>query len=84
MRTPIPAKHDGPISAHSKPTTAAAWSGPIHKKCRKMVTFEEWNTYNLIPEQYRMHKEAKALILSVPFIELHVYLWTFSDGQFTQ
>lgn len=24
MRTPIPAKHDGPISAHSKPTTAAA------------------------------------------------------------
>lgn len=24
MRTPIPAKHDGPISAHSKPTTIAA------------------------------------------------------------
>lgn len=24
MRTPIPAKHDGPISAHNKPTTVAA------------------------------------------------------------
>lgn len=24
MRTPIPAKHDGPISAHNKATTVAA------------------------------------------------------------
>lgn len=37
--TPIPAKHDGPISDHSRPTTAAAWRGPTHKKCRKMVTW---------------------------------------------
>lgn len=70
-RTPIPAKHDGPISAHSKPTTAAAWRGPIHKKCRKIVTFKwEWNTHNLIPDQYRTHQLDKPLILSVRFIEL--------------
>lgn len=38
MRTTMPAKHDGPISIHSRPTTAAAWRGPTHRKCRKMVT----------------------------------------------
>lgn len=34
----MPAKQDGPISTHSRPMTTAAWRGPIHKKCRKIVT----------------------------------------------
>ncbi|TNN61502.1 hypothetical protein EYF80_028247 [Liparis tanakae] len=36
MRTTMPAKHDGPISSHRRPTTTAACRGPTHRKCRKM------------------------------------------------
>lgn len=53
-RTTMPAKHEGPISNHSRPTTAAAWRGPTHRKCRKIVTCggkprvrEEKNLYAL-------------------------------------
>ena len=36
-RITMPAKHDGPISCHSSPTTTAAWRGPTQRKCKKMV-----------------------------------------------
>lgn len=43
----MPAKHDGPISTHRRPTTAAAWRGPTHRKCRKMVTwYRRFTTHN--------------------------------------
>lgn len=79
-RTPIPAKHDGPISAHSKPTTAAAWRGPIHKKCRKIGSFKWEKEFNCWAN--RMHKLEKPLILGVR-ISSHGYLKLKSTLQFS-
>lgn len=56
MRTTMPAKHDGPISAHSSPTTAAAWRGPTHKKWRKIVTCWREHTMNEL-EHYQKSKQ---------------------------
>lgn len=57
MRTTIPAKHDGPISAHRSPTTAAAWRGPTHRKCRKIVTWSPTTHNNWSDTIALMHND---------------------------
>lgn len=55
----MPPKHEGPISYHSSPTTAAAWSGPTHRKCRKIVTYSEQNIWNKLQYYFNSNTSFK-------------------------
>lgn len=68
MSTTMPAKHDGPISAHSSPTTAAAWRGPTHRKCRKIVTYSREFSMNNV----QRNQKYKNCVTQLVYFSLHM------------
>lgn len=65
-RTPIPARQEGPISSHSRPTTAAAWRGPTHRKCRNMVTWREKQNHHNLTRNMWCSSSKKTCLQTVP------------------
>lgn len=72
-KTAMPARHDGPISCHSRPITAAAWRGPTHRKCRKIVTWENRCKQNSIKPYYFVIKKRQRKKLNKSLIMINIY-----------